>query len=422
MICGFLVLILVGTGFVYWNHTSIPFLKNEPNASNTKDSNPKMDDQLQNNETEKLAPQNTPGQSENVISSKDLHAQSALLMDASNYRVLYEKSGFKTMPMASTTKIMTLLIVLENANLEDIVTVSKYASTMPDVQLGIRKDEQYKLGDLVYSLMLESHNDTAVAIAEHVGGSVEGFASMMNAKAKELGCENTNFVTPNGLDADGHYTTAADLAKIASYAIQNKKFIEITNTSSWSFKELSKGRTFSVNNKNRFLGLMKGAIGIKTGFTGKAGFCFVGALKKNGKTFVSVVLACGWPPQKNYKWSDTTKLMNYGLDYYTYKTLYQGKNDLKTILVEDGIEKETNTYSEGYLKLLMNDNEKVEYLYETPDILKAPTKKGNTIGYVKILIDGTLYEKYPIKVSKTIPKIDYKYCFDRILNIFLLGS
>ena len=195
-----------------------------------------------------------------------LYAQSAVLMDADSGRVLYEKNGNEEMPMASTTKIMTCIVTLENADLDDTVTVSKYASTMPDVQLKIREGEQYKLIDLLYSLMLESHNDVAVAIAEHVGGSVEGFAAMMNAKAIELGCEHTNFVTPNGLDSAEHYTTAVELSKIASYAIKNEDFVKITNTTTWQFSELTKGRTFNVSNKDRFLYLYDGAIGIKTGF------------------------------------------------------------------------------------------------------------------------------------------------------------
>ena len=174
--------------------------------------------------------------------------------------MLYEVNGYQEMPMASTTKIMTCIIALENGNMEDVVTVSSYATGMPDVQLNIRAVEQYYLKDLIYSLMLESHNDSAVAIAEHIGGTVEGFATMMNDKARALGCYDTNFITPNGLDAEGHYTTARDLAVISSYAIQNKEFIDITNTSSYQFKELKKGRSFIVSNKNKFLYMMDGAI------------------------------------------------------------------------------------------------------------------------------------------------------------------
>lgn len=188
-----------------------------------------------------------------IAALSKLNARYALLMDATNRRVLFEKDGYEKVAMASTTKIMTLLVTLENANLDDIVTVSEYAASMPDVQLNMKKDEQYRLGDLVYSLMLESHNDTAVAIAEHVGGSVEGFAAMMNEKAKELGAYDTNFVTPNGLDAEKHYTTAYDLALISSYAIENETFLQIVQTPSYTFHEQTTGKSFTVNNKDRFL-------------------------------------------------------------------------------------------------------------------------------------------------------------------------
>ena len=148
----------------------------------------------------------------------DLYARSAVLMDADTGRILFGKNAQEQMPMASTTKIMTLLVTLENADLDGTVTVSSYAASMPDVQLNIREGEQYRLKDLCYSLMLESHNDSAVAIAEHVAGSVETFADMMNQKARDLGCYHTYFITPNGLDAQDergvHSTTAEDLARI----------------------------------------------------------------------------------------------------------------------------------------------------------------------------------------------------------------
>ena len=256
----------------------------------------------------------------------ELNSLSALLMDGENNRVLYEVNGYQEMPMASTTKIMTCIIALEAGNLNDVVTVSSYAAGMPDVQLHIKAGEQYYLKDLLYPLMLESHNDVAVAIAEHIGGSVEGFATMMNDMARSLGCNNTNFVTPSGLDAEGHYTTAKDLAVIAFYAIKNKDFITITNTPTYQFKELKKGRTFSVSNKNKFLYMMDGAIGIKTGFTGKAGYCFVGALKRSDRTLISVVLACGWPPRKNLKWADTKQLMTYGIENFEKKQIFEEVN------------------------------------------------------------------------------------------------
>ncbi|NLY48860.1 MAG: D-alanyl-D-alanine carboxypeptidase [Clostridiales bacterium] len=346
-----------------------------------------------------------------------LSALSALLMDAENNRVLYEYNGYQEMPMASTTKIMTCIIALEKGNLEDVVTVSSYASQMPDVQLNVREGEQYYLKDLLYSLMLESHNDTAVAIAEHVGGTVEGFATMMNDKARSLGCHNTNFVTPNGLDAEGHYTTARDLAVITSYAIRNKAFLEITNTASHQFSEIKSGRRFSVSNKNKFLYMMDGAIGVKTGFTGKAGYCFVGALKRPDRTLISVVLGCGWPPKKNLKWTDTVRLMTYGVDNYEKKQIFE-KKEFPPVYVKNGQTSHVNLTVEGDLSILLRKDEKVKVEYDVPDMLYAPVDEGMTVGSARYYIDGRLYTELPVRTTAGSKKIDLKFCFMRILRLW----
>ena len=233
-----------------------------------------------------------------------LNSISALLMDGENNRVLYEDNGYAELPMASTTKIMTCIVALEEGKLDDVVTVSSYAARMPDVQLNIREGEKYYLKDLLYSLMLESHNDVAVAIAEHVGGSVEGFATMMNDRARSLGCNNTNFVTPNGLDAEGHYTTARDLAVMTAYAIKNKDFIAITNTPSYQIKEINNKRNFSISNKNKFLYMMDGAP-CKDRIYKQSRYCFV-ELKRSDRTLISC-LGCGYT-YKSLKWTDTNDL------------------------------------------------------------------------------------------------------------------
>ena len=346
-----------------------------------------------------------------------LHALSSLLLDASNNRVLYEENGYKTKAMASTTKIMTCIVTLENANLGDVVTVSSNAARMPDVQLKINTGEQYYLKDLLYSLMLESHNDVAVAIAEHVGGSVEGFATMMNNKAKELGCKDTNFVTPNGLDAEGHYTTARDLAVIASYAIKNDKFIAVTNTSSHVFKEIKKGRIYNVSNKNKFLYMMYGAIGIKTGFTGDAGYCFVGAIKRSNKTLISVVLGCGWPPNKSLKWSDTRELMSYGLDNYKEKQIFEDIK-LEPIFVKEGQQKLESLSMEGDLPLLLREDEIVRIEYDIPKVLEAPIKASSQVGNARYYINDMLYAEIPIYTTEDISKIDFKFCFRKIIGLW----
>lgn len=349
-----------------------------------------------------------------------LNARAACLMDASTNRVLYGKEVDKEMAMASTTKIMTLIVTLENANLDDVVTVSKNAARQPDVQLNMQTGNQFKLGDLLYSLMLESHNDTAVAIAEHVGGSVEGFAQMMNEKAKELGCTHTNFVTPNGLDSntEEHYTTAKELGIIASYAIKNKQFLEITNTPNWSFKELTKGTSYSVSNKDRFLYLYDGAIGIKTGFTNKAGYCFVGAVDNDGRTFVSVVLASGWPPNKNYKWTDTTKLMDFGTRNFTVQEIFDDTKLYDPIFVRKGKECYADLYCEGSLQLLLSNQDEVKVVYEIEKEVEAPVQLDEQVGVAKYYVNNELVESFPIKTTTKIEKIDHKFTLNQVLDLW----
>ena len=266
---------------------------------------------------------------------EELYAQSAVLMDADSGRVLFEKNGMEQRPMASTTKILTCILVLEKAGLGETAEVSRNAASQPKVHLGVRAGEKYYVQDLLYSLMLESHNDAAVILAEHVGGSLEGFAALMNEKAKEIGCADSHFITPNGLDAEdeegAHSTTAADLAKIMRYCItlspKKAEFLEITRTSSRAFSDVEGKRSFSCVNHNAFLGMMDGALSGKTGFTGKAGYCYVGALTRDGKTFIVALLACGWPNNKTYKWKDTRKLMESGLKNYEYRNVWEDIRD-----------------------------------------------------------------------------------------------
>lgn len=346
-----------------------------------------------------------------------VHALASLLMDGSVNRVLYEHNGYERMAMASTTKIMTCIIALENASLDEVVTISAYSARMPDVQLNVKSGEQYFLKDLLMSLMLESHNDVAVAIAEHVGGSVEGFATMMNDKARSLDCLDTNFITPNGLDAEGHYTTAKDLAVIASYAIENDMFIEITNTLSYGFNEINGKRNFHVSNKNQFLHMLDGSIGVKTGFTNKAGYCFVGAIRRRDKTLISVVLGCGWPPSKSLKWRDTKALMNYGIDNYKLKNVFR-QLDQDTLLVKDGQTRVEELKLTGELSLLLRDDEDVHVKYDLPSYLQAPLEADNIVGYQEYYIDGNLYQKFPIYTTTDISKIDFRFCFNKLFELW----
>ncbi len=387
-------------------------------------------------------------ETETTIKEAELYAQSAVLMDAGSGRVLFEKNGETVRPMASTTKIMTCILTLEHGNPEDEVEVSGYAASMPDVQLHIREGEHYRLKDLLCSLMLESHNDSAVAIAEHIGGSVEGFAGMMNEKAREIGCTDTYFITPNGLDAqkdipaeDGgtktvaHSTTARDLALIMSYCIQKspqkEAFLEITRTPSHSFSNLEGNRSFSCSNHNAFLQMMDGALSGKTGFTGKAGYCYVGALERDGKTFVVALLACGWPNHKTYKWSDTKKLMAYGIANYACRDVSEEelpKEWFSDIPVEDAQtgrlfgEKKVGVFIKDSKKapsLLMKPEERVEVSCSVQKSLKAPVNKGQAVGSLRYTVDGKVIWERELCAAEEIRRVDYAWFVKRVGDAFL---
>ena len=215
-----------------------------------------------------------------------LYAKAAVLMDADTGRVLYGRAPDEALPMASTTKIMTLILALEYGNPDDVVTVSSYAAKMPEVRLGLHAGDRYVLQDLLYSMMLESHNDSACAVAEQVGGSVEAFAQMMNRKAAEIGLHDTYFITPNGLDAEDaggvHHTTARELAQLMRYCVtqseQKEAFQAICQTRQYTFASCDGTRQFTVYNKNALLDRMDGVLAGKTGFTGNAGYCYVAAV------------------------------------------------------------------------------------------------------------------------------------------------
>ena len=384
--------------------------------------------------------------SETVADPLELYARAAVLVDASNNRILYGKNENEALPMASTTKIMTLIIALEYGNPDDVVTFSKYAASQPDVQLNAVSGEQYRLGDLLHIMMLRSYNDVAVAIAEYIGelqgsGGVDGnavaargydesktyvanFAQLMNDKARELGCVSTYFITPNGLDAEDdngvHSTTAYELAVIASYAISKQEVVDICTTRSYSCAELNGKRQVNVTTTDAFLDMVEGAVGMKTGFTGNAGYCFVGAVKQEGRSFVSVVLGSGWPPNKSRKWSDTKKLMNYGINNFFTQKIFVPDYDYKNVCVADGVNDFIETEIPFSLEMLVSDEEDVKVIYELEEEVQAPVGAGDRVGTVYIYINGEIYAWFPIESKTTVKKVDYIWFLKKIFQGFLL--
>lgn len=363
---------------------------------------------------------NAANDSEDNTQDLGLNAQAAALVDADTGRLLWGKNAQTPLAMASTTKIMTCLVALENADLDAVVEISEYAASMPDVQLNAVAGDRFYMEDLLYALMLESDNDVAVAIAEHVGGSEEGFAAMMNARADALGCKNTHFVTANGLDADEHYTTAEELGKIAAEAIQNEKLVEIINTPAYSFSNLDGSRYYQVNNKNSFLNMMEGAFGIKTGFTNDAGYCFVGAVRSDGRTLISTVLGSGWPPNKNYKWQDTMKLMNYGLENYSLKTIGTECIEAGSLEVINGVQPEVALEAACQTKeILLNASDEVSVQMVKALKAQAPIDKNQVVGWVYYLVNDSCVAKFPIYTSEEIAYKSYGYCLKYVTEEWL---
>lgn len=373
-----------------------------------------------------------------------LHALSAVLMDGDSGRILYEKEGNAFRPMASTTKIMTCILALENGSLSDVCTVSPNAASQPKVHLGAGAGMKFYLKDLLYSLMLESHNDTAVVIAEQIGGSTEGFAAMMNQKALDLGCKDTFFITPNGLDAvrtdrNGtermHGTTAEDLARIMRYCVwespKREEFLEITRTSNYSFMDTERKHSFSCVNHNALLNILEGAVSGKTGFTGGAGYSYVGAYQNDGRNFVAVLLGCGWPPHKTWKWEDAKALFQYGRENFYYRDVYQ-EPDLRPVPVADGAEEDggeaklhlTANVSEEdrHLKLLLKEGEEVSCKIELPARVEAPVARGEIIGRWMYELDGEIVRSYPIYAAETIRRRDFRYCLGKIWKLWSLPA
>ena len=357
----------------------------------------------------------------------NLNAKAAVIMDAESGKILYEKSKDQKMPNASTTKILTCLYILKHCDLDQMAEVSKNAAMQPKVRLGVREGEKYKVKDLLYGLMLESYNDCAVVLAEHAEGSVENFEKRMNQMAENLGTLNTHFVTPNGLDGidkkGRHETTAQDLAKIMARCIKNQQFLEITQTKQYTFTDGSRKRRFICNNHNALLSSMQGVISGKTGYTSKAGYCYVGAVKQKNMTMTFSVLASGWPPHKTYKWKDVRKLVQYATDHYERREIIADTSKIKEISIKNGL-KEKVLLKTGNLKaaFLVKKTDKIKIESILPSFIDAPVKEGQKVGEIKYLINGKSQKSVPIYTKQSVKQKDYWYYFEKIIQRFTLTT
>ena len=357
----------------------------------------------------------------NTETKPTINSRRYAIYDRLSGRCIYGKDENKQTAMASTTKIMTAMIIIENCKLTDSVTVSAKAAGTGGSRLGLKKDDIITVNDLLYGLMLRSGNDAAVALAIHTAGSIEKFADLMNAKAIKLGLKNTHFVTPHGLDNEEHYTTAYELAKLTDYALKNETFAKIVKTQSTTITINNSPK--QINNTNELLGNVNGVYGVKTGFTNNAGRCLVTSVKRDDMDLIIVVL--GADTRKD-RAKDSMKLIE-----YAYKR-YQVVNLKEIIEKEFNLWKQINENriyidkGEGNIELEISEIKLSKIVTDvTPKIeintttyLEAPVEKGQRIGTLTVKIENKILEEIEIKSSKTVKKRGILEYFSIIAKIY----
>lgn len=350
-----------------------------------------------------------------------LNSRAAIIYDRTSKTVIYGKNINDKRAMASTTKIMTAILVLENGNLDKEISVSKKAANIGGSRLGIKTGDKIKLKDLLYGLLLRSGNDAAVQIAIEIGGSVEEFVQMMNLKAKEIGLTNTHFVTPHGLDDENHYTTAYEMALLTDYALNNKEFAKIVNTKQATVNINSK--TTTINNTNELLGNLEGVNGVKTGFTNNAGRCLVTSVNREGFQIITVVFGAD---TKKFRTKDSIELIE-----YNYKNFMQINIKEKIIKEFENWKKENKfqiniikgeksgvnidfNYCYDYelypINKLGQDNIKIQIEYKKE--LEAPIKYYTEIGKIHVIQNEKEIMTIPIITTEEIKRknvLDYFY-------------
>lgn len=337
-------------------------------------------------------------------------AVSAILIEAETGAVISEKNADERRAMASTTKIMTAILTIEAGDLDREFTVDSYAIMVEGTSMGLRQGDRVSRRDLLYGILLPSGNDAANAAAVSVGGSINSFVHMMNEKAARLGLENTHFVTPSGLDADGHYTTARDLAAIAAYAMKNETFREIVCCSSKKLEFGNPPYSRTLYNSNKMLANYEGAIGIKTGFTDNARRCLVSAAERNGVTLIAVTLNA---PDD---WNDHTKMLDYGFSRVKSYPLETGCT-AKTAVVGSG--KTVGVFAESAeISLTAENRQKLERRVILPRMVYSGVKQGQRLGELQFLLNGKIVKTVPLLAEETVPVKGELNLWQKILSFF----
>ena len=346
----------------------------------------------------------------------EINSRIAIAYDRTSGTTIWGKNENKKTAMASTTKIMTAIVAIENSNLNDIVTISAKAAGTGGSRLKIKKGDKVSLNDLLYGLMLVSGNDAAVAIAEHVGGSVEGFSNLMNEKAKELHLDNTHFVTPHGLDNPEHYTTAFELAKIADYALKNETFAKIVGTKNCTIT--INGYPRNLTNTNELLGIMNGVTGVKTGFTNNAGRCLVTSVNRDNFQIITVILQAD---TKKIRTADSAHLIEYIYNNFELINIEEIVNEKfkewslinkNKITVNKAISTNLNLYTtkmkNSVIPVRKTEIDNIEVKISNVFYLDAPVEKDSIVGTMKIMCKDSVIDVVEIKNKNKIEKKNVK--------------
>lgn len=369
--------------------------------------------------------------SENNSSKNDelkLNSRAAIVFDRTSKTVIYGKNIDDKRAMASTTKIMTAIIVLEYGNLDEQIEVCKKAANIGGSRLGLHEKDKISLKDLLYGLMLRSGNDAAVQIAIHLGGSIEGFAEMMNKKAKEIGLKNTNFVTPHGLDNPNHYTTAYELAILTDYALKLEKFAQIVNTKIATIH--INGNPMNINNTNELLGYLNGVDGVKTGFTNNAGRCLVTSTTRNDWQIITIVLGAD---TKKYRTKDSIELIEYTFENYKQVNIkdiintefekWKNENE-EQIRIVKGIEERIETtinycYDYEVFPIKNGDLDTIKIQIEVLEQIEAPIEINMEIGRLHVIIDNKEIMRIPIVTERSIERKEIWKYFCEIMGRYV---
>jgi D-alanyl-D-alanine carboxypeptidase (penicillin-binding protein 5/6) len=363
------------------------------------------------------------------VKAEDLNlasnAKSAILMEASTGEVIFEKNSHEKLHPASMTKMMSMLLILENIekgviNWDDIVTVSSNASSMGGSQILLETNEQMSVSDLFKGIAVASGNDAVVAMAEKIAGTEEEFVNMMNKRANELGLTDTNFKNCHGLDDANHYSSASDMAKIAMELVKHEKLFEYTSIYEDYLRE-GTDRKFWLVNTNKLVRFYSGADGLKTGYTGEAGFCLTATAKRNGMRIIAVVMG---EPDSKTRTSDVSSMLDYAFAQYETETFLSTESILDTININKGKKEFVNIVPKENVTILnkKTDNKKnATYNLEMYD-MKLPLKKGDTVGKLSVYVDDNLYRNIDVTVSDDIEKADILTLYGRYLKKIFTGD